>query len=166
MAAEKPPPRTNRERRTALSHIAYEVAALRGASQVFAKHRRRLDLEAALVHARNLIEFFWAPSPRLSPHPDGVYAVHFVDAGSWKARRSSLPQRPRQRNDALCAQLSHISVKRSRRNFTINFGAGLRQLCADLDTAWCIFENELASSTWASTLARARARWSRINWDR
>jgi hypothetical protein len=55
------------------------------ATETFAAQRRQFDLEAALVHARNLTEFFWAPTNDMRPHPDGVYAIHYVAPDRWRA---------------------------------------------------------------------------------
>jgi hypothetical protein len=62
----------------------------------------------------------------------------------------------------LCAQLSHISVNRSRRDLTVDFSKVVSRLSFDLLAAWCIFSHELESTPWASTLRRAVARWQKV----
>jgi hypothetical protein len=94
-------------------------------------------------------------------HDDGVYAVHYIARDRWHALRAPLSVKPSQVYNALCAQLSHISVKRSKRDVRVNFGKLLPRLTADLDAIWLAFAKELESSTWASTLKRSMARWAR-----
>src|SRR3990172_7908706 len=143
MAARPAPHRTKRELHNALSHIAYEAEALSRAATHFTNRSRHFDLEAALLHARNLTEFFWAPSARHPPHNDGVYAVHYVPQHRLKALRGSFPQRPNQHYVPLCAQLSHISVRRSRRDLTVDFSRLVGPLALDLNAVWCIFQREV-----------------------
>lgn len=109
-----PPIRKKRELLDALTHIAYEVEALDRAATRFARYSRRFDLEAALLHARNVTEFCWAPSKKHPTHKDGVYAVHYVAAKRWKRLRASFSQRPNEKYAAICAQTLHVSVNRDR----------------------------------------------------
>lgn len=157
--APTPPPRTRQQLRTAVTHIAYEAEALRRAVGQLNRPHRRLVIEAALLHARNLTEFFWAPSRRHKPHADGVYAIHYVP--NWTRLRGALPQRPNQRYKAMCAQLAHISVRRSDRRNVVNFGAALPGLSTDLECAWGHFRTALRGTGWALLFRRAEARWRR-----
>ena len=135
------------------------------ATESFGVNRRQFDLEAALVHARNLTEFFWAPTNDMRPHPDGVYAIHYVAVDRWRAIMSKVSVRPSQNYSAMCAQLSHISVKRSRRNLRVNFAKKVAVLNSDLERIWRVFVLELAGSRWANTLRRAMERWRKTNWE-
>lgn len=159
MAVPPAPPRTKRELRNALTHVVYEAEGMRRAARAFEKNSRRFDLEAALTHARNLIEFFWAPSKSMRPHPDGVYAVHYIPTRRWSDLRAPCAVRPSQHYDALCAQLSHISVRRSRRDVRVDFGKMLPVLVADLEAIWCVFTSELQTTRWAAAMKRSIARW-------
>ena len=78
MATSSLPIRAPQELQGAITHIAYEYVALERARSAFARNNRRFDLEAALVHARNLTEFFWVPSNRRRPHSNGIYAAHYL----------------------------------------------------------------------------------------
>ncbi len=161
MTAPSAPRRTKRELQSAITHVAYEAEGMRRAARAFAQNSRRFDLEAALTHVRNLIEFFWAPSGSMRPHPNGVYAVHYITRSRWQTLRAPCSVRPSQHYDVLCAQLSHISIRRSSRDVQVNFGKTLPVLVSDLETVWCVFTNELQATEWASRLNRAIARWHR-----
>ena len=56
------PRRTQADLRAAVYHITYEREALFRAVKHFRRTEGRFPLEAALVHARNLIDFFWTPT--------------------------------------------------------------------------------------------------------
>jgi hypothetical protein len=162
MSYNQLPTRTKRELQNALTHIAYEVEALRRAA-VGKGPGKWLRIEAGLLHVRNLTEFFWTPSTsHTKPHPDGVYATHYIDTKKWIALRSSLSQRPNQKYSAICTQLSHISTARSKRAGTVNFSEKeIARLASDLESIWNVFTSEMASTRWASTLQRAIRRWAK-----
>ena len=80
------PPRSRGELRAAVYHVTYENEAMRRAIRQFRRTHGRLDLEASLLHVRNLVDFFWAPTRNRLAHDDGVYATHFVPdikASGW-----------------------------------------------------------------------------------
>lgn len=134
------------------------------AAEAFGARRRPFDLEAALIHARNLTEFFWAPTNDMRPHPDGVYAIHYVPPDRWRALMRNVSVRPSQDYSAMCAQLSHISVKRSRRDLRVNFARKVGVLKSDLEEIWSVFKFELEGTRWATTLRRATERWRKTDW--
>jgi hypothetical protein len=150
-------PRKKNELRSAVYHITYEVEAMRRAAAYFGQRKRRFDLEAALVHARNLVDFFWAPSGRRNAHEDGVYAVHFFK--DWPARRGCLPQEPNERYPAISAQLSHISIKRNQRDVVVDFEDVLPGIVEGLERAWACFLAALAGTDWPARFRKRLARW-------
>lgn len=129
------------------------------AARAFTQSRRRFDMEACLVHARNLVEFFWAPTQSMRAHGDGVYAIHYIDRDEWTALRAPCSVRPCQHYKALSAQLSHISTRRSTKDVRVNFQKALPVVVADLENIWRVFSNALQSTRWAARLNRACARW-------
>jgi hypothetical protein len=155
-----PPHRTRTELRSAVYHITYELEAMRRAATRFSQHDRRFDLEAALLHARNLTDFFWTPCGSRRAHRDGVYAVDFFgDPRAWRTRRSALPQQPNERYDALSAQLAHISIKRNQRDVVVDFERALQRIVADLGTVWDCFLAALAGTDWPTRFRRRQLRW-------
>jgi hypothetical protein len=158
------PVRRQSELEGAITHIAYEYVGLERALEAFQRTAldgggRRFDLEAALVHARNLVDFFWVPSTRHRPHRDGVYAAHYVPlTTNWVAARSSMPQRPNERYPAMCAQLAHISVTRADDGQVRDFEAALGGIAADLDEVWRRWR-ELLSAAWVAALDEEVTRW-------
>ena len=159
------PPRTARELQDAVTHVAYERVGLDRALHAFQRPKaqggcRRFDLEAALVHARNLTDFFWAPIRRRQPHPNGIYAAHYLPPGvDWTAIRKQFPQLPDQCYDAISAQLSHVSVARTSQNGARDFAAEIGQVATDLDAAWNRWRTELQATPWAAALDVEVSRW-------
>jgi hypothetical protein len=156
------PKRTIGDRRSAVFHITYELEAMTRASAAFRHSHRRFDLEAALVHSRNLIEFFWCPSGSRTIHPDGVYAAHyFPSLAEWKAARLDCPQFPNELYPALCAQLSHISVRRSQRDPTTDFSRDIARLVVDLTAVWERFLSTVITE-WVVRFRRRRQHWQAV----
>lgn len=144
-------------------HATYENEAMRRAVQKFGRTRGRLDLEAALVHIRNLVDFFWAPSTSRCVHVDGVYAAHFVpDLAAWKQIRGAAPQGPNQRYDALCAQVAHISVRRNQRDVVTDFSAEISGLGEDLSVVWDRFLGAIKGTEWHRRFVRRAAKWRQV----
>jgi hypothetical protein len=129
------------------------------------KHFRRTEgrfpLEAALVHARNLIDFFWTPTNKRKAHSDGIYAAHFYrPARAWQRLLANGTQRPSQLYDALSAQVAHISVMRSRRDVVVSFSAEeLDRLASDLELVWNQFLAGLGTTRWRSRLQTRAGKW-------
>jgi len=111
-----------------------------------------LDLEATLVHARNLTEFFWSGR---SPHQDGVCAKHYLP--SWDTQ--SLPQLPNERYGAMSNQLVHISVHRSSTGSPRDFANEIGKIAAALRQVWELWQNALQSTEWNDLLESAVNRW-------
>jgi hypothetical protein len=146
------PQRTEAELRDAITHIAYERVAFQEAFSSFtAGHMRRLSLEAALVHARNFVDFFWSPIRKRRIDKDGVYAWHFV--AGWKDSVGTLPSRPNELYSPRSAQLAHISIRRTSAS-TTNFAVELLQLASDLTIVWVKWRAAL-DSTWRARLDAA-----------
>jgi hypothetical protein len=160
------PGRTSQELRDAITHIAYEFVGLERALAAFQKPRdqggeRAFDLEAALVHARNLAEFFWALSRRRPAHRDGVYAAHYLAASaSWAAIRHGLPQLPNERYDAVSKQLAHISIARSNKGAR-DFEAEIPRIAATLTAVWDRWRTELQDPHWSTLLDAELTHWRR-----
>jgi hypothetical protein len=147
------PERSDSELRDALTHIAYERVALERAVEQFKQGRRRFDLEAALVHARNLTEFFWSPSKKRGRHKDGIYAVDYLpDSFDWVSSRNGLSPLPSQCYDAISAQLSHISIARSTKNGPFDFAAEIEEIASALSAAWDRWRTGLESTSWGPAI--------------
>jgi hypothetical protein len=131
--------RSKEERIAAVPHIAYERVALALALEDFVKRgRRRFDLEAALIHARNLTDFFWLKTT----HCDGVYARHYDE--TWGPGSHS--QLPSMRYDAMSAQLAHISTRRS--TAAENLTKEIADIAGDLQEAWNRWRGGLDGTEW------------------
>lgn len=155
-----PTNRTNLELRAGVEHIAYEFVALERAFQQVQDGRpdpRRFDLEAALLHARNLIDFFWAPVGRRRPHPDGIYAGHYDPV--WTNGVGALPQRPNERYDAMSAQLAHISTRRIAVRGPRDLDGELDMIVGDLQVVWARWNAALNGSEWAALVDEAVRTW-------
>jgi hypothetical protein len=158
--SKKPLPQHRLDKlRTAITHVAYEAESLRRATDSFRRHGRRFDLEAGLLHARNLIEFFWMPAAGKDVHKDGVYAAHYIPSADWVRLRSLHPQRPWELFQPISSQLAHISVRRSKRGTVTDFSEALPELSHQLEEIWATFCAELYRSKWANPLRRATRRW-------
>jgi hypothetical protein len=133
------------------------VALQRALEQVVARRpdARRFDLEAALLHSRTLVDFFWAPIRQRRPHRDGIYAAHYVPP--WPAALSNLPRRPNESYDAISAQLAHLSVGRIAGNGVRDFDAEIDAIGADLMRVWDRWRADLNGSAWARQLDAALA---------
>ena len=155
------PNRKQAELRAAVYHITYEREALLRAAKQFGTTNRRFPLEAALVHARNLIDFFWSPTKDRKPHRDGVYAAHFYrSVANWREVRKGVSERPSQLYDALSAQVVHISTKRTQRDVVVSFSPDeVDRLTSDLEAVWRRFLDNLAGTQWRRRLQRRAARW-------
>ena len=143
------PRRRKKELIEAVPHVAYEKVALDVAVDDFVNRgRRRFDLEAALLHARNLTDFFW----RKTNHDDGVYAIHY-DAGWGPGTHAQLP---RMRYRAMSAQLAHISTKRSQspKDLTKEVPA----IAADLRKVWDRWRGSL-DAEWGARLDKEVGHW-------
>jgi hypothetical protein len=153
--------RTLAERRALIYHITYEREALLRAAKQFRKTERRFDVEAALVHARNLIDFYWSPSNARARHPNGVYAVdYYQPATEWKTQLCSKSQYPSQLYDALSARVVHVSVERTRRDVTVAFPPDtVDRLVRDLEDVWKLFMGELVGTKWQALFQRRAAKW-------
>ena len=105
------PKRSRQECLDALVYVAYERVALDAALAAYSRGEGRpFTLEAALIHARNLTEFFWPRGRNL--HDAAVYAAHYLPPKGWPIQR--LPQSPDKAYREINAQLAHVSTKRSR----------------------------------------------------
>ncbi len=151
------PHRSRPQLHDAITHIAYEYVGLERALAAFRRPQsqggqRRFDLEAALVHARNLTEFFWAPSRRRRSHRDGVYAAHYLPTpDSWGTIRTALTQLPNERFDAISSQLAHISTARSKKG-TRDFESEVIPIANALNQVWQRWTVELQGTEWPPLL--------------
>jgi hypothetical protein len=157
------PTRTQRELQDAVTHVAYEHAALQSAVQAYnargSRKHSRFELEAALIHARNLVDFFWAPVGTRQPHPNGIYAAHYLPAGAdWITIRSGFPQRANQRYDAMSAQLAHLSTARLGTT-THDFDSDIDQIAAGLGAIWKQWRQLLNGTPWATAIDSAVTAW-------
>lgn len=155
------PSRTTQELGNTLTHVAYEFVALERALAAFHQQARQpwIRLESALIHARNLIDFFWAPIRKRRPHHNGVYAVHYVAAPTdWAGIRDRLSRWPNQRYDALSAQLAHISVLRTAGGAP-DFAAEITRLSEDLNRVWADWRQQLQATPWATAVDAQVAHW-------
>ena len=151
------PVRSEPELQAGITHIAYEwIAFLQAMTRIPPNptDARWDDLEVVLLHARNLIDFFWPETGRRRAHPDGIYAVHYV--ADWPGARS-LPTRPSELYSALSAQLAHISVRRTQPNVVRDFEVEIHQLAADLTVTRNAWFAALAGSDWESRIGAAEA---------
>lgn len=154
------PVRTEDELREAVTHVAYEFVGLERALAAFqlpqgSGGQRRFDLEAALLHARNLIDFFWAPTRNRRAHRNGIYAAHYLS--HWTDIRSGLPQGPNQRYEAISGQLAHISVVRAHGG-AHDFATDINAIATELGTAWQRWRDNLPTA-WRSILDAQVAHW-------
>jgi hypothetical protein len=144
------PRRRKKELIEAVPHVAYERVALDVAVEDFLKRSgRRFDLEAALVHARSLTDFFW----RRTNHSDGVYALHY-DEGWAPGRHGQLP---RMRYEAMSAQLAHISTKRS--TSAKDLTREVPAIAADLLTVWDRWRTSLDGTEWGLLVDKWVKHW-------
>lgn len=156
------PQRTRRELRSAATHVVYEVIALQKSAATYRRTGGRFAVEAALLHARNVIEFFMVPNRRRRSHSDGVYAEHYVDRARWRQLRWAFNASPNKYYAAMCAQVAHISVSRSSATLRVAFTRPLvADLAAHLRDAWVVFEREVGATPWHPTFSRAAKRWNR-----
>ena len=157
------PSRTPAQLRGSVYHITYEREGMLRAGAKFRQTEGRFPLEAALVHARNLIDFCWTPTNKRRAHPDGVYAANFFKPGVWKTRIRAVPSRPSQLYEALSAQLVHISVKRNHRDVIVDFTEErVDRLLRDLEAVWRLFLECLANTQWHDRIQRRAAKWSQV----
>lgn len=137
-----------------LEHLAFEVAALESAADLFLKHGYWVFLDTFLVHARLLRDFLWArrnPRYRMTE----VLAEHY--SADWAALRPPLPVILKATRKAINAQLAHISRDRVRVGKTRDLGADIVPLRDAVRVGWRSFLATLGAHSRAAQLRAAVA---------
>jgi hypothetical protein len=138
--------------------VGLEVAA--EAYCDLASPRRRLLLEAFLIHARNLREFFWStPKPRFA-HND-VFAEHYCERS--REYRGAVPATLDRTWGAIDWQLVHITRARAAATRTENLDEAVPLLTAELQQAWTRFLNRLEPA-WRDRFQAEYDRWQAQPW--
>jgi len=135
-----------------VDHLAFEVAALESAADLFGKHGYWVFLDTSLLHARLLRDFLWGnPSARFARTE--VLAEHY--SKTWPSVRPSLPPVLKLTRKAINAQLAHISRDRVRPKKVRDLGADLPNIRDEIRAGWKAFINNLGADPRANALCAA-----------
>jgi hypothetical protein len=142
-----------------VTHIAYEVVALERAASLLNGDPRAL--EASLLHARLLREFFysdWDPYSRFAG--SDVFAEHyFPDNTFWRGVRNRVPPTVGRTWQAIDKQLSHITRERADPTKTQDLVAAVPGIRAELLAVWGNFLARLAGSPRHAMFQAEYATW-------
>ena len=133
---------TQKELDDLVDHLAFEVAALESAADLYLRHKYWVFLDAFLLHARLLRDFLWA-APNLRYAKTEVLAEHYSTI--WAGTRPPLPATLRATKRVINAQLAHISRDRVRRGKVRDLGADLVAIRGELRSGWQAFMKSLGT---------------------
>jgi hypothetical protein len=144
MSKKKPYTPTNDEIQKAPPRVFYELKMFRGAAEKVMELGKPNDpvlynaaLESALLHARNLLDFFTGePTDK-----DDIHAAHFINTPKDKENRwtsAKMPLLMAQRTD-LNYSISHLTYRRTKRKPEWDIPAIRHEVLAAFDD----FKNKL-----------------------
>ncbi len=137
-----------------IDHLAFEVAAVESAADLYLRHSYWVFLDTFLLHARLLRDFLWG-SPNIRYAKTEVLAEHY--SKSWPSTRPSMPATLRATKKAINAQLAHISRARVRPKKVRDLGVDLVSIRDDIRAGWKAFVNNLGADPRATNFRTAVA---------
>ena len=132
----RPAPPSTTELDNLVDHVAYEVAALEASAAAFDKANLWVYLEAFLLHARLLREFFWGRR-----RATDVSARDYC--ASWREKKP--PPTVKATKIPIDKQLAHITRDRVNPKVTMDLSARVAPLRDELRATWKRFIGQLAS---------------------
>ena len=141
-----------------VTHIAYELEALQRAA---ARPGKRLELEALLVHTRNLRDFFWKEWDPFDKFADSdVLAEHYFPSHlTWRGSKNKQPPTLERTWCAIDKQLAHITRDRLNPRVVQDLEAAAPALTRELLGQWERFLRKLGTDARRARFEAARAYW-------
>jgi len=141
-----------------IRHIAYELEALERAA---ASPDKRFNLEAFLVHARSLRDFFWREWDPFGKFANSdVLAEHYFPSHLvWRGSKNARPTTVEQTWCAIDKQLAHITRDRLYPHFVQDLEAAAPALAQEILEQWERFLAKLGADPRRSRFQAERAYW-------
>ena len=151
----RPPDATELEALT--EHVAYELAAMEASAEAYTQSRLWLPLDAFLLHARQLRDFFWVRwSPTSKFAESSVLAEHY--SASCRGVRGGYPVAIERTKGAIDKQLAHITRERNKPGLAIDLANEVTPLRTELIATWKRFLQHLGADKSAQSFRNAVAK--------